>query len=119
MYVIGNNDLANSYSPDFLGTGDDNGKSSPYYYNLFYCYEVPSDDFTEVDNWQHPLIYNNIYIPSTYYFYFDKQGYLMVNSELTTVTCNIYYKATTNSGIINLYTGFNSNTKEFTSYSLS
>lgn len=119
MYVIGNNDLANSYSPNFLGTGDDNGKSSPYYYNLFYCYEVPSDDFTEVDNWQHPLIYNNVYIPSTYYFYFDKQGYLMINSELTTVTCNVYYKATANSGIINLYTGFNSNTKEFTSYSLS
>lgn len=119
MHIIGNNDLANSYSPNFLGTGDDNGKSSPYYYNLFYCYEVPAEDFTEVDNWQHPLIYNNIYIPSTYYFYFNSQGYLMVNSELTTVTCNVYYKASSDSGIINLYTGFNSSTQKFLKYSLS
>ncbi len=111
--VIGNNDLANSYSENFLGTGDDNGKSSPYYYNVFNCYEIPSNEFEEIDNWQHPLIYNNKYIPSTYYFSFDKQGYLMVNSEITTVTCNIYYNANDGDNIINLYTGYH-NDSSFT-----
>lgn len=115
MYVIGNNDLANSYSENFLGTGDDNGKSSPYYYNLFYCYEVPSEDFEVKGKWIHPLVYNNKYIPSTYYFYFGNYGYLMVNSELTTVTCNIYYGAPENT---NLYTGYHADTKEVDEYCL-
>lgn len=107
--VIGNNDLANSYSENFLGTGDDSGKSSPYYYNLFNCYEVPTNfdfEFTEKDDWNHPLIYKNKYIPSIYYFTFDNKGFLMVNSELTTTTCDIYYNAKINNNIINLYTGF-------------
>lgn len=115
MYVVGNNDLANAYSENFLGTGDDNGKSSPYYYNLFYCYEVPSDDFVQKGNWQHQLVYNNKYIPSTYYFYFGEYGYLMINSELTTITCNIYYGAPENT---NLYTGYHADTKETDSYCL-
>lgn len=115
MYVVGNNDLANSYSENFLGTGDDNGKSSPYYYNLFYCYEVPSASFTEVDGWTHPLVYRGKYIPSTYYFYFGDYGYLMVNSELTLVTCNVYYGAPSNT---NLYTGYHADTKQVDKYCL-
>jgi hypothetical protein len=37
MYVVGNNDLGNT-DPTSLGTGDDPGKSNPYFYNLCYCY---------------------------------------------------------------------------------
>jgi len=67
MAVVGNNDLCNANGPQYLGTGDDVGKSNPYYFHLFYCYEIEEGDSN--GNWQHPLIYNNVYIPSTYYFH--------------------------------------------------
>ena len=109
MNVVGNNDLANSYSPDYLGTGDDAGKSSPYYFNVFHCYEVDNTLFEENKNdWSHPLIYKNVYVPSTYYFYFGDFGYLMVNSEITVTASQIYFKDApgleTSKGF-NLYTG--------------
>ena len=103
MNVIGNNDLANAYSPNFLGTGDDSGKSSPYYYNIFHCYEVENNYFDEPQsNWNHPVIYNNIYVPSTYYFYFNDYGYLMLNSEITVTTGSLYFHTSSKT---NLYTG--------------
>ena len=123
MHVVGNNDLVNSYNAEFLGTGDDDGKSSPYYFHVFFCYEVndslPSDFPNYVEDseettvaegdikgsdllsfqkqWQHPLIYNNVYIPSLYYFGFPNssntgKGFLMVNSEITEITCGVYFQ---------------------------
>ena len=123
MHVVGNNDLVNSYNAEFLGTGDDDGKSSPYYFHVFFCYEVndslpsgfpnyveDSEEATVAEGdikvsdllsfqkqWQHPLIYNNVYIPSLYYFGFPKsgndgKGFLMVNSEITEITCGVYFQ---------------------------
>lgn len=128
MYVVGNNDLGSSVSPELLGTGDDDGKSSPYFFHLFYCYEVEDtpEDFSDTDNvFAHPLIvrkpvegdYENVYVPSLYYFHLGAYGYLMVNSELTTITCKTYYGYADT----NLYTGFHftsSNTELYYNYSL-
>ena len=127
MNVVGNNDLCNAYSEKVLGNGDDEGKSSPYYFHVFYCYEIPNVYYykertietdqnntaiTEVDlsGWINPVIYNQVYVPSMYYFYFGSYGYLMVNSELTTTTCNAYFKQDlVNTYYYNLYTGFQNN----------
>lgn len=112
MNVVGNNDLCNAYSEKVLGNGDDNGKSSPYYFHVFYCYEIPNEikNPEEHNLWSNPVIYNDIYVPSMYYFYFGQYGYLMVNSELTTVTCNKYFKqdVTYDDEFFNLYTGCSS-----------
>ena len=132
MHVVGNNDLVNSYNAEFLGTGNDDGKSSPYYFHVFFCYEIdqanPSDfpSYSESNNlpkyqrkWQHPLIYNNIYVPSMYYFGFPTsdntgKGFLMINSEITVITNCIYfqklhkeYSSSDEQGkcTINIYTG--------------
>ncbi len=93
MNVVGNNDLCNA-DESILGTGDDNGKINPYYFHLFYCYEQPDvDDF----------IFNDIYIPSTYYFGTDKYKFLMVNSEVTYNACKSMY---TPDKLTNVYTGY-------------
>lgn len=118
MCVVGNNDLCNAFGHQYLGTGDDAGKSNPYYFHLFYCYEVEDPEFEEKDNWQHPLIYNNIYIPSTYYFYLNNNGFLMVNSEITESACKNLWKAVSNTNTINLYTGFISNEDIYKQYCL-
>ena len=108
MNVVGNNDLCNAYNETILGTGNDDGKSSPYYFHQFYCYEV--DNVTSsIDKWGHPLIYNGVFVPSMYYFYFGNYAYVMCNSELTTVGCFAYWGRTAygNSGdTVNLYTGY-------------
>lgn len=118
MAVIGNNDLGHSHSTTVLGNGDDAGKSSPYFFNLFYCYEIENEsefkinsaltDYTDTKNndWQHHLIYKNKYIPSIYYFYFGNYGYLMVNSEITETTCSKYFNSKNDTNkTLNLYTG--------------
>lgn len=118
LNVVGNNDLANAYDHSVLGTGNDEGKSNPYYFHLINCYELDStenysheDSQTEyIKNWQHPLIYNNVYFPSTYYTYFNNFGYLLINSELTIDSCKGLFKATYEQGVdtftYNLYTGY-------------
>lgn len=111
MNVVGNNDLCNAYNETILGTGNDDGKSSPYYFHQFYCYEVENTT-SSVDKWTHPLVYNGVYVPSMYYFYFGSYAYVMCNSELTTTGCFAYWGKTSygNSGeTINLYTGYKYN----------
>lgn len=106
MNVVGNNDLCNAYNETILGTGNDDGKSSPYYFHQFYCYEIDNITST-VDKWTHPLIYNGVFVPSMYYFYFGKYAYIMCNSELTTVGCFAYWGKNVSSGdTVNLYTGY-------------
>lgn len=119
MNVVGNNDLANAYDHSVLGTGNDEGKSNPYYFHLVNCYElddtanfVESADVYE-SKWQHPLIYNNVFFPSTYYTYFKDYGYVMVNSELTVDMCKGLYKAINGERLYNLYTGYLENSENF------
>lgn len=101
MNVIGNNDLCN-YDPFILGTGDDPGKSTGYYFHIFYCYEINPKLFI-------PVV-NEKYIPSLYYF--DTRDYriIMVNSEITQTTCqkwyNLNYDVNGVSKVCNIYTGF-------------
>ena len=117
LNVVGNNDLANAYDHSVLGTGNDEGKSNPYYFHLVNCYQLdneenyqPVDGQDYLSKWQHPLIYNNVYFPSTYYTYFGSFGYLLINSELTKDTCKGLFKANVVSGndtlTYNLYTGY-------------
>lgn len=103
MYVVGNNDLGNP-NPNSLGTGDDPGKSNPYFYNLCYCYEVPKNEYT-------PLFTGTDgqtrYIPSLYYFDTDAYRIIMVNSEITSVTdAQTYYTPLNNGVQTDLYTGY-------------
>lgn len=117
LNVVGNNDLANAYDHSVLGTGNDEGKSNPYYFHLVNCYQLDNEENYQpvsgqdyLSKWQHPLIYNNVYFPSTYYTYFDSFGYLLINSELTKDTCKGLFKANVVSGndtlTYNLYTGY-------------
>lgn len=112
LNVVGNNDLANAYDHSVLGTGNDEGKSNPYYFHLINCYELDNTpNYSDNSSWQNPLIYNNIYIPSVYYTYFDNFGYLLVNSELTVDCYKGLFKATEGDRIYNLYTGYLQNSK--------
>jgi hypothetical protein len=118
LNVVGNNDLANAYNHSVLGTGNDEGKSNPYYFHLMNCYELDNSenysssesDSDYIKMWQHPLIINNQFFPSTYYNYFNDFGYLQLNSELTVDCCKGLFKAINNSGTspltYNLYTGY-------------
>lgn len=105
--VVGNNDLCD-IDHTALGTGDDRGKSSPYFYNLLYCNEIGGtlsfDSRSEVFE---PII-NNVYVPS--FFYVDFCGsnrLLLCNSEITETTCiNDYGEVTSDGKAINIYTGY-------------
>lgn len=96
--VVGNNDLCGN---DFtiLGTGDDEGKANSYYFHLFYCYEV------ETEQGMIPII-NNKYVPSLYRILFNDYLLLAVNSEITTVNCKGWYNAVSGNDTINVYTGW-------------
>lgn len=101
MNVVGNNDLCN-VDHNNLGTGDDPGKSNPYYFKLLYCYEQPNPE---------QMIVNGIYIPSNYYFGTDNYKFLMVNSEITHTACEKLYKVTATNASgetrpVNIYTGW-------------
>ena len=102
MNCVGNNDLGNSYDLTALGTGDDPGKSSPHFYYMCYCYEVDGENLSGKGQWTHPLVYNGVFVPSTYYFYFGNYGYVSVNSEITDTTCTAMFNAQG----YNLYTGY-------------
>lgn len=118
MAVIGNNDLGN---PDvtILGTGDDSGKSNPYFFHVFTCYEIfeqlkiKNSDNTEETISISPII-NDKYIPSLYYFDAGNRRFLMANSELTLTACEKIYglaatgdqASNTYNRVYNIYTGF-------------
>jgi len=98
MNVVGNNDLCGN---DFtiLGTGDDEGKANSYYFHVFYCYEV------ETEEGMIPII-NNKYVPSLYRILFNDYLLIAVNSEITTVNCKGWYNALSGNDPINVYTGW-------------
>ena len=97
MSVVGNNDLCGT-NVNELGTGDDNGKSNSFYFHVFYCYDI-------VDDVYKPIV-NNKYIPSLYYFDSQNFRFIMINSEITSVNCQQWFKLTKNDDIVNIYTGF-------------
>lgn len=104
MYVVGNNDLGNT-DPTSLGTGDDSGKSNPYFYNLCYCYQIPDSEYTSVFTGTDGI---TRFIPSLYYFDTTDYRYIMVNSEITYVTDeDTYFTPKDGSNrTIDLYTGY-------------
>lgn len=119
MAVVGNNDLCGP-DPEILGTGDDSGKSNPYYFHVFFCYEVFS---IETDSKIITPIVNNKYIPSLYYFDSKDYRFLMANSEITYASCKTWYGLDRteegNDRTYNLYTGWgvtNSANDQWNSY---
>ena len=101
MNVVGNNDLCGT-DPSVLGTGDDVGKSNSYYFHVFYCYEVDETNL--------PIITTDSgidrYIPSLYYFDFLTHRVVMLNSELTYVTCRDWFNKQYDGEVVNVYTGW-------------
>lgn len=108
MAVVGNNDLCGP-DPTKLGTGDDVGKSNPYFFHVFTCYEINDtitiDESGSLGNIL-PISRNNIYIPSIYYFDINDNRYLMCNSEITISTCNSLYNLLNSDRVLNIYTGW-------------
>jgi hypothetical protein len=98
MNVVGNNDLCGN---DFtiLGTGDDEGKANSYYFHVFYCYEV------ETEEGMIPII-NNKYVPSLYRIMFNTQMLLFVNSEITIKNCSGWFGTMNDNIPVNVYTGW-------------
>lgn len=96
--TVGNNDLCGN---DFtiLGTGDDEGKANSYYFHVFYCYEVETEDGMI------PII-NNKYVPALYKLEFKDYILLVVNSEITSVNCKGWFNATYGENTVNVYTGW-------------
>ena len=101
MNIVGNNDLCDT-DINKLGTGDDTGKSNGYFFHLFNCYEIPTDEYR-------PIV-NNVYVPSLYYMdVHDDKGItrmLFINSEITTINCRDWYKINHNGNPVNIYTGY-------------
>ena len=96
MNVVGNNDLCSTI-PTELGTGDDIGKSNSYYFHIFNCYEIDTENL--------PII-NGIYVPSLYYFETKEQRFVMVNSEITYENCKNWFKIVKDNQVVNIYTGW-------------
>ena len=97
MNIVGNNDLCGT-DVSILGTGDDVGKSNSYYFHVFNCYDIEESVFK-------PIV-NNKYIPSLYYFDSKDYRFIMINSEITAINCQQWYKLTDGEDIVNIYTGF-------------
>ena len=98
--VVGNNDLCGT-NFNILGTGDDEGKSNAYYFHIFYCYEI------ETEEGKIPIV-NNKYVPSLYNIDFDQYKLLCVNSEITEVNCRDWFNLKdSDDNTINIYTGWN------------
>ena len=97
MNIVGNNDLCGT-DISILGTGDDVGKSNSYYFHVFNCYDIEESVFE-------PIV-NNKYIPSLYYFDSKDYRFIMINSEITAINCQQWYKLTDGEDIVNIYTGF-------------
>ena len=99
MNVVGNNDLCGQ-NVTALGTGDDTGKSNPYYFHVFYCYEVDEESTTTENEgvttyeYKYLPIVNDKYIPSMYWFTNGTYVFFMMNSELTYVHCRDWFGPT-------------------------
>ena len=119
--LVGNNDL-NGTDVQFLGTGDDPGKSNAYYFYLFNCNDA-NIFFTDENEIDHYAIVNNTYVPSLYYIQTKELRLLLMNSEITTVNCRDWFNLRQTSGNslpINIYTGWpiNENNKGTTSLNI-
>lgn len=109
LNMVGNNDLCTS-DPTMLGTGDDPDKSNPYFFHICNCYEV--DDYDSDDDDGNtascPILTftensetNYVYVPSIYYVDFTEYRLVLLNSEITTTTCESWGHKD-----VNVYTGF-------------
>lgn len=107
MNVVGNNDLCDT-NINALGTGDDTGKSNGYFFHLFNCYEIPTDEYR-------PII-NGVYVPSLYYMEVvngDKQiKLLFINSEITMINCRDWFNLKVDDVAVNIYTGYTISTPQ-------
>ena len=114
--IVGNNDL-NGTDVQFLGTGDDDGKSNPYYFYLFNCIDI--NNFFNDGEDHYPII-NNVYVPSLYYLDSKDIRFVMANSEITVVNCRDWYylkygenleetNKVSNKYTVNIYTGYTLN----------
>ena len=111
--LVGNNDL-NGTDIQYLGTGDDDGKSNPYYFYLFNCIDV--NNFFN-DGEDHYPIVNNVYVPSLYYIESNDIRFVIINSEITLTNCKSWYNLKYNNVPVNIYTGYviskNDESKEY------
>ena len=98
--VVGNNDLCDT-NPEILGTGDDNGKSNSFYFHVFYCYEINENILPIITN-----LNATKYIPSLYYIETTNTRFVFINTEITQVNCEKWYKQIYNSQVVNVYTGW-------------
>lgn len=103
--IVGNNDL-NGTDVQFLGTGDDDGKSNGYYFYLFNCVDV--NNFFNDEEDHYPII-NNVYVPSLYYFESNDLRFVMTNSEITEVNCRDWFNLRYGEYNVNIYTGYTLN----------
>lgn len=97
MAVVGNNDLCNT-NVNALGTGDDQGKSNSFYFQVFNCYDIDESVFK-------PIV-NGKYIPSLYFFDSKDYRFVNVNSEITIVNCQQWFNLVDGADTVNIYTGF-------------
>lgn len=101
--IVGNNDL-NGTDIQFLGTGDDTGKSNGYYYYLFNCCDV--NNFYDDGEGSHYPIVNGVYMPSLYYIQTNNTRIVLINSEFTIVNCRDWFNLKYNNNPVNIYTGY-------------
>lgn len=101
--VVGNNDL-NGTDIQFLGTGDDTGKSNGYYYYIFNCCDV--NNFYDNEEGSHYPIVNGVYMPSLYYIQTNDTRIVFINSEFTIVNCRDWFNLKYNNNSVNIYTGY-------------
>lgn len=103
MNCVGNNDLC-GLDPRDLGTGNDSDKSNSLFFHYCYCFEVEDNENLIVH--AHSDLNEDRFIPSTYYFKTKGVMYVILNSEMTSTTCNSWYKLKSGDGNgVNIYTG--------------
>jgi len=103
MNCVGNNDLC-GLDPRDLGTGNDSDKSNSLFFHYCYCFEVEDNENLIVH--AHSGLNEDRFIPSTYYFKTKGVMYVILNSEMTSTTCNGWYKLKSGDGNgVNIYTG--------------
>ena len=101
--IVGNNDL-NGTDIQFLGTGDDTGKSNGYYFYLFNCCDA-NNFFTDEDGDHYPIT-NGVYMPSLYYIQTNSTRIVLINSEFTIVNCRDWFNLKYNNNPVNIFTGY-------------
>ena len=128
MCIVGNNDLCGN-DVTILGTGDDPGKANGYFFHVFYCYQSfnltitgvtegeceayePNYDPTNQTISNIKPIVNSKYIPSLYYFVIGNFAFIMINSEITFVNCQGWFKTTQGDKVFNIYNGWEVKQKE-------